>query len=135
MSCVETGCAGILVESVAEVAAAEKQPAARVIESRELPLGTNGLEREDGMLVGRAVEDGGRIDEILRVQRHEVVPAVGDSLQGVHPVMGGRPLMPSLMNPIGLIHPKVPGSPGQPSLRHDRGIGVEQGLVALVGEV
>jgi len=49
---VEAGRAGILVEAVAEVAAAEEKPAARVIERREFPLGTDRLEREDGMLVG-----------------------------------------------------------------------------------
>ena len=70
---IETGRAGILVESVTEVAAAEEESAARVIERRELPLGTDGLQREDWMLVGRMVEDGGGIDEISRVQRHEIV--------------------------------------------------------------
>ena len=64
-----------------------------MIEGREFPLGPDGLERENGMLVGGPIEDRGWVDDVLRVQGDEIVLTVGDALQGVHPVVGRRPLV------------------------------------------
>ena len=80
------------MESVAEVASAEEE-ASRVIELRKFPLSAYGLEREDGMLVGRPVKNARVRDPVIAVQGDEVIPLLGDALQGIHPIMGGCALM------------------------------------------
>jgi hypothetical protein len=53
---VESRHAGILMETVAEVASAEEETSC-VIELRKFSLGSYGRQREDGMLVGRLVKN------------------------------------------------------------------------------
>ena len=117
------------MESVSEVATAEESPAS-VVQRGELPLGADRRESEDGMIIGCGVEDALRINQVGAVERDEVVALFGNALERIHPIVRGG----SLVAAGRLIDPEVPGGPGKPSSGHHRGIGVQEGFVALVAE-
>ena len=109
--------AGILVKAVAEVAAAKKGPAL-MIQFRQLPLGADCIQRENRMLVSCRIEDARRVDIFVAVERDNIVPPLGDSLLGIHPVVGGGAtvLVPILMGMTAaesfFFDSEVPGCPG-----------------------
>ena len=92
------------------------------------------------MIVGGGIENALRIDQVGAVEGDEVVSLLGDTLQGVHPVMGGGTtvIVPipggTLMAAGRMIDTEVPRGPGKALARHHRGVGMEERLVALVAE-
>jgi len=115
------------MKTVTEVAPAEEKSSS-MIEAGEFALGPDRIEGEDRMIVACAVEDALRINDRSAVERDEVVTLFGDSLEGIHPVVRGG----LSMGMEALFDPEIPRGPRKPSLRHDGGIGMEVGLVALV---
>jgi len=82
----------------------------------------------DGVVVGEAAEPRRRVDRLAAVQRQEVVAAARQALQVVHPVGDGA------QRRRRLAEVEVPARPGGAAARHQRAVGVEDGLVALVGD-
>ena len=117
----------VLVEAPAPVGAAVVD-AVDAADLRPAPLGGHPPTREDRVGVVDPADHLGGVDRLGPVQRHQVALRADERLQAVHVVGHGRA-------PGGLVgEVEVPARPGAAAPWHQGGVGVQDGLVALVGE-
>ena len=89
---------------------------------------TRALGREDRMRVGDRAQDLRRIDRLRAVQRHAELAVGVERLQAVH-VVGDRRHPARLGQQV-----VVPARPGAAAAREHAAVGVQDGLVGLVGD-
>ena len=117
----------VLVEAPAPVGAAVVG-AAHAADLGVAALGGDALGGVDGVVVLEAPQHLRRVDFLAAVERDQVLALGPQPLQVVHPVGDGA----AARRPVGEV--EVPARPGGAPPRQQRGVGVEDGLVALVGD-
>ncbi len=119
------------MEAVFEIAAAEEDATGRGgVEGVEGLLCADGVGVEERVFVGDLFEDVLGVNAIGTIDRYEVLSSIGDALETIHPVDGGRDELTFGVE-FGAI---IPGGPTASGSGHDGCVGVDCREVGLVGE-
>ena len=100
------------------------------VQAGEFSLSLDGRKVEKRVLVSNAAQHFGWINAVVAIERDKVVFLFRDTLEAVHPVVGGGQDCAVRAG----IEPVIPRRPAARGAGHQGGIGVQRGGVGLVGK-